>query len=130
MTPDDLAQADVAFVGTVIATGTSGPEILNAWPAHICHLLLRTSLDHGNCDQIETAVFDVEEAIRGVRVSTQYEVPQSGGADCATYYRLGQRYVWASTGINGQVWTIKPGVTAAQAITDWRPRHQAGLLLE
>jgi ADP-ribose pyrophosphatase YjhB (NUDIX family) len=78
------------------------------------------------CGSIEVAFFRVEEAIRGVANGDLFAVPQGYGIDCATHYYAGMRYVFGSTGANGQVWIVKPGVEAADVLAYWQSGDLAG----
>lgn len=73
---------------------------------------------------VTVAVFDVEEAIHGVVAGEDYFVPQGQGSDCATPYEVGVRYLFGSTGINGQVWVVDERMTAAQALAEWEALPQ------
>jgi len=126
MTPADVEQAGVAFVGTVKGIEERGVEILDAWPELMAcqRIILR---DEPMCPAdhpVTVAVFDVEEAIHGVVAGEDYFVPQGQGSDCATPYEVGVRYLFGSTGINGQVWVVDERVTAAQALAEWETLPQ------
>lgn len=120
MTPEDLARAPVAFVGTVVAIELRDEKIVEAWPDFMsCPWLVKTGMKVEACEEhppVPAAIFKVEEPIRGIEAGQEYVAPQSGGADCATYYTAGTRYLFGATGLNGQVWEVGPNETAAEAI--------------
>lgn len=121
MTPEDVEKADVAFVGTVQSIGERGVEVLDRWPELMaCQRIIVRDKPLCPADQpVAVAVFEVEEAIHGVAAGEAYVVPQGQGSDCATPYEVGRRYLFGSTGINGQVWVVEDETTAAQAMADW-----------
>lgn len=120
MTSVELAGAEVAFVGEVVAIELRDEEITENWPDFVsCPWMLKMGMEVPACEDhppVEAAIFRVEEPIRGIKAGGEYVVPQSGGADCGTYYTAGSRYVFGALGINGQVWEIGPDDTAAEAI--------------
>ena len=122
MTPKDVDNAQVAFVGTVKSIGERSVEILDNWPRLMaCQRMVFDGEPLCPADQpVSVAVFKVEEPIRGVETGQEFVVPQGQGSDCATPYRVDRRYLFGSTGINGQVWIVEDGMTASQAMAGWQ----------
>jgi hypothetical protein len=128
MNAADLSAAEIAFVGTVIAIEMREEATLPPWPrmTSCTYLVEELGLEIEACKPpylTEAAVFKIEEPMRGVD-GGEYAVPQSGGTDCGTVYEVGTRYVFGSLGVNGQVWIVAPGITAAEWIADWRRFHE------
>lgn len=75
---------------------------------------------HYSCEHRQFAVFSVEEPVHGATVGTTFLAPQGeGSGDCATYFHQNQRYVFATTRENGQVWKVGPTTTFAEALANW-----------
>jgi len=126
MTPEDVENAKVAFVGTVKSIAERGVEVLDNWPSlFACQRMVFDGKPLCPVDQpVTVAVFEVEEPIRGVDKGQEYAVPQGQGSDCATAYGVDRRYLFGSTGISGQVWIVDEGMTADQAMIQWETLPQ------
>jgi hypothetical protein len=126
MTPTDVERSAVAFVGTVKAIEERDVEILDKWPEVMaCQRLVLNGKAMCPADQpVTVAVFEVEEPIHGVAARQEFAVPQGQGSDCATDYTAGTRYLFGSSGINGQVWVVEEDMTVTEAMAAWETLPQ------
>ena len=117
LTPNLLANADVAFLGKVVAfrdyKGELRHEMPDSWPP--CE-----EKDGVQCLFYE-AIFDVEEPIRGIEKG-EYARAQVRADDshCNQVFELGVHYMVIDHPMI-RAWVVEPGVTASQAIQAWRP---------
>jgi len=107
-----LADEPVIFVGKVLSVLSR--EAMQAMDRGVCGpddaaaSTLMGDRD-GNC-----VIIRVEQKIRGVKSKT-FEVPQGQGADCAIFFDVGQRWLFAGNFIGGPSQQV-PGLLTKRQI--------------